>query len=151
MLAGLDLWEGVLRICWGGCEPRPGLSGHPDRSWGGTCRRSRGATGETDLGACSFPFERCHLMVRSMTKRGMPKPFAILIAVLMALYFVPFAALSPANAAGFQYTLEGCRLAGNNTLPNADGKFICTDAEYTTGNLGKSWNELDLVPHRVTV
>jgi hypothetical protein len=90
-------------------------------------------------------------MVRSLTKRGMPKPFAILIAVLMALYFVPFAALSPANAAGFQYTLEGCRLAGNNTLPNADGKFICTDAEYTTGNLGKSWNELDLVPHRVTV
>jgi uncharacterized repeat protein (TIGR01451 family) len=90
-------------------------------------------------------------MVRSMTKRGMPKPFAILIATLMALYFVPFSALNPASATGFQYTLEGCRLAAGNTLPNADGKFICTDAEYTTGNLGKSWNELDLVPHRVTV
>ena len=46
-------------------------------------------------------------MVRSLTKRGMPKPFAILIAALMALYFVPFAAL-PAQAAdvgGFE--IEG--------------------------------------------
>ena len=34
-----------------------------------------------------------------MTKRGMPKPFAILVAVLMALYFVPLNAL-PASAAG---------------------------------------------------
>jgi hypothetical protein len=30
------------------------------------------------------------------------------------------------------------------------GKFVCNDADYTTGNLGKSWNELDLVPHRLT-
>src|SRR4051812_2918406 len=37
-------------------------------------------------------------MVRSMTKRGMPKPFAILIAALLALYFVPLGAL-PASAA----------------------------------------------------
>ena len=37
-------------------------------------------------------------MVRSMTKRGMPKPFAILLAALMALYFVPLGAL-PASAA----------------------------------------------------
>ncbi len=37
-------------------------------------------------------------MVRSMTKRGMPKPFAILIAALLALYFVPFGAM-PAQAA----------------------------------------------------
>ena len=36
-------------------------------------------------------------MVRSLTKRGMPKPFAILIAALMALYFVPLGAL-PASA-----------------------------------------------------
>ena len=38
-------------------------------------------------------------MVRSLTKRGMPKPFAILIAALLALYFVPLGA-SPAAAAG---------------------------------------------------
>ena len=35
-------------------------------------------------------------MVRSMTKRGMPRPFAIIVAMLMALYFVPFSALSSA-------------------------------------------------------
>ena len=33
-------------------------------------------------------------MVRSMTKRGMPKPFAILIAALLVLYFVPLNAMS---------------------------------------------------------
>ena len=38
-------------------------------------------------------------MVRSMTTRGMPKPFAILIAALLALYFVPLGAL-PAQAVG---------------------------------------------------
>ncbi len=37
-------------------------------------------------------------MVRSLSKRGMPKWFAILVASLLALYFVPLNAL-PANAA----------------------------------------------------
>ena len=40
------------RTCWGGCEPRPDVpvtSGVRD-----DVRRSRGATGETDLGAVSF-------------------------------------------------------------------------------------------------
>src|SRR3954452_24279802 len=32
MLAALDLWGEIRAICWGGCEPRPGSSGHPDRS-----------------------------------------------------------------------------------------------------------------------
>jgi fimbrial isopeptide formation D2 family protein/uncharacterized repeat protein (TIGR01451 family) len=45
-------------------------------------------------------------MVRSLTKRGMPKPFAILIAVLMALYFVPLGAL-PANAATTGFEIDG--------------------------------------------
>jgi len=45
--------------------------------------------------------------------------------------------------------LEGCRNTGSITLPIA-GKFVCPDAAYTSGNLGKGWNELDLVPHRVT-
>jgi uncharacterized repeat protein (TIGR01451 family) len=48
------------------------------------------------------------------------------------------------------FTLEGCRLAAGDTLPNTLGKFVCPDADYTTGNLGKLWNELDLVPHRIT-
>ena len=47
------------------------------------------------------------------------------------------------------FTLEGCR-------PNADvsfaanGPFVCPDADYTTGNLGKFWNEGDFVPVPVT-
>src|SRR4051794_11736261 len=38
-------------------------------------------------------------MFRSLTTRRMPKPFAILIAALLVLYFVPFNAL-PAHAVG---------------------------------------------------
>jgi hypothetical protein len=59
------------------------------------------------------------------------------------------------NAAAFtqsnfvSFTLEGCRNDGSITLP-INGKFVCPDAAYTTGNLGKGWNELDLVPHRLT-
>jgi hypothetical protein len=48
------------------------------------------------------------------------------------------------------FTLEGCRNDGSIVLP-ISGKFVCPDAAYTTGNLGKGWNELDLVPHRVTL
>src|SRR5690349_306189 len=49
-----------------------------------------------------------------------------------------------------QFTLEGCKNDGTITLPNGNGDFICDDGDYTTGNLGKGWNELDLVPHRLT-
>ena len=35
-------------------------------------------------------------------------------------------------------------------LPDG-GPFICPDEDYTTGNLGKTWNELDLVPYRITL
>jgi hypothetical protein len=49
------------------------------------------------------------------------------------------------------FTLEGCRNNGTITLPNGSGQFVCPDSAYTTGNLGKGWNELDLVPHRVTL
>lgn len=47
------------------------------------------------------------------------------------------------------FTLEGCRNDGSITF-GLDGPFVCPDADYTTGNLGKGWNELDLVPHRLT-
>lgn len=62
-------------------------------------------------------------------------------------------AVTPAFAADPQqvnFTLEGCRSNGTIALPNVNGDFICPDAAYTTGNLGKSWNELDLVPYRLT-
>ena len=86
-------------------------------------------------------------MVRSMTKRGMPKPFAILIAALLALYFVPLGAL-PASATEPALGLEGCR--GSAAEYPANGPFVCPDDEYTPGNLQKLWNELDLVPFRMT-
>src|SRR5207302_3687486 len=60
------------------------------------------------------------------------------------------------NSSHVSFTLSACRLPDSNhdgipdyTLP-LGGKFVCNDADYTTGNLGKSWNELDLVPHRLT-
>ena len=45
------------------------------------------------------------------------------------------------------FTLEGCKDPSVNLEFTG---FVCADADYTTGNLGKSWNELDLVPHRIT-
>ncbi|PYE54735.1 MSCRAMM family protein [Deinococcus yavapaiensis] len=64
---------------------------------------------------------------------------------------VALADISPAaDPDSVSFTLEGCRNNGTITLPNSGGKFICPDGAYTTGNLGKGWNELDLVPYRVT-
>ena len=54
-------------------------------------------------------------MVRSLAKRGMPKPLAILIAVLMALYVVPLGAL-PAEAA----VVGGFEIDGNQTHESAE-------------------------------
>ena len=97
---------------------------------------------------------------RSLT--AMLATVTLLSALIVAL------PASPANAAdppsGISFTLEGCNLPVNNqtglpqyTLP-LNGKFVCNDQtwsgandDYTTGNLGKSWNELDLVPYRVVV
>jgi len=48
------------------------------------------------------------------------------------------------------FRLQGCDLPVATTLP-ISGKFICPDADYSDGNLGKNWNELDLVPHRILI
>ena len=56
-----------------------------------------------------------------------------------------------ADPVGVSSALTGCRNNGTVVLPNASGQFICSDAAYTPGNLGKSWNELDLVPYRFTL
>jgi hypothetical protein len=60
------------------------------------------------------------------------------------------AAAALADPSGVSFTLEGCRNDGSIALPNGNGDFICDDSVYTTGNLGKGWNELDLVPFRLT-
>ena len=86
-----------------------------------------------------------------------------LLLFLLAAFGV-FAALAIGSGAAatftssnhVSFTLSACRLPDANhdgipdyTLP-LGGKFVCNDADYTSGNLGKSWNELDLVPHRLT-
>ena len=89
---------------------------------------------------------------------------ARLVGLTVVAMVATFAPLSPVVTSGASaapassgpgYTLEGCQQdgphAGHLTLPNGDGKFICPDNAYTTGNLSKGWNELDLVPHRVTL
>jgi hypothetical protein len=58
------------------------------------------------------------------------------------------AAFATADPDSVAFTLEGCRNDGSITFPVL-GPFICPDSAYTTGNLGKGWNELDLVPHRL--
>jgi len=48
------------------------------------------------------------------------------------------------------FTLEGCRDQTGYNPDAMPADLVCDDAGYTTGNLGKLWNELDLVPHRIT-
>jgi uncharacterized repeat protein (TIGR01451 family) len=58
------------------------------------------------------------------------------------------AATDPAHVSE---TLEGCRgSVSSGSYVVGGAAFICSDGEYTTGNLGKGWAELDLVPHRLT-
>jgi hypothetical protein len=72
------------------------------------------------------------------------------LAAIAASLLALLALASPALATDpdhVNFTLEGCRLPVGATLPS---NIICDDSQYTTGNLGKSWNELDLVPYRLT-
>lgn len=45
-------------------------------------------------------------------------------------------------------SLQGCKNTGQ--IPLYLSNYICDDSVYTPGNLGKGWNELDLVPYRVS-
>lgn len=71
---------------------------------------------------------------------------ALLFAMLAASAGTAFGFTAPVKIGE---TLQGCRNNGTITFP-ISGPFICPDAAYTTGNLGKGWNELDLVPFRLT-
>lgn len=86
-------------------------------------------------------------MNRSMARVAVTALFAAVLPMLPAV-------AGTANAGTtLGYTLEGCR---NDGPPDpapypAAGPYICADAAYTTGNLGKGWAELDLVPHRISL
>lgn len=73
-----------------------------------------------------------------------------LAGLLLTMLVGAIVSAAPGDPDGVSFTLEGCRNDGTITLPNGAGKFICPDSAYTTGNLGKGWNELDLVPFRLT-
>ena len=101
-------------------------------------------------------------MNQRQTVRGAPTPgrtlLFLLLAALATLAVIggsASAAPSPggdevAAAVAFvpsehvSLTLEGCRNDGTIILPIAGSSSA--PIPYTTGNLGKGWNELDLVP-----
>src|SRR5690348_3759539 len=87
--------------------------------------------------------------------RGRSRALIAIAGVVGALLPAVLVAVAPsANAAipsGIGFTQEGCNNPGGLVLPNSSGDFICPTADYTTGNLGKNWSELDLVPLRVIV
>jgi hypothetical protein len=92
--------------------------------------------------------------VPARTRRVRRLLFVTLGLAFLAPWPVPPALAT--NPDSVKFTLEGCRNDGTITLPTSGGKFICPDppplggpdSTYTAGNLGKSWNELDLVPYR---
>ena len=83
------------------------------------------------------------------------------VALLFSFGAVTATAPPPVSAAASDttlnvtYTLEGCNLDHGGTFNN-DGTVTCSpetgnQSAYTTGNLGKSWAELDLVPLQFTL
>ena len=77
--------------------------------------------------------------------------YVICLALLGALALVvtaPMARAALPVQVGF--SLEGCDRPAGLTLPRPDGEFICPDAEYSGGNQGSNWSELDLVSIRLT-
>jgi hypothetical protein len=95
-----------------------------------------------------FLDDRLTLLRLQMQRNGVQ---AILLTALVFTGGLGTASAQFTQSAFVSFTLEGCRNDGNPliVLP-INGQFICPDAAYTTGNLGKGWNELDLVPHRLT-
>jgi uncharacterized repeat protein (TIGR01451 family) len=73
-----------------------------------------------------------------------------LLPFAQSTFLGPLGQAAQVSAAGdpsaVNFTLEGCR---NPSVDLETNNFVCADGDYTTGNLGKTWNELDLVPHRL--
>src|SRR5512136_1248478 len=89
-------------------------------------------------------------MEREEISMNTVKRITWLFAAVLVLAIAVQSAFAFTQSNFISFTLEGCRNDGTITLPNGSGQFICPDSAYTTGNLGKGWNELDLVPHRLT-
>jgi hypothetical protein len=74
----------------------------------------------------------------------------LVVALAPAVWLATAEEAAATTPDGVSFTLEGCRNDGTITLPDGGGTYICPDGAYTSGNLGKGWNELDLVPYRLT-
>ena len=86
---------------------------------------------------------RARTVIRRERGRGVPAlGVLIMILGLLALAGGPGAvrdagaqvAIQPDHVA---FALEGCRNNGGITLPNGSGDFICPDAAYVSGYVGK--------------
>lgn len=73
---------------------------------------------------------------------------ALVLSVIPAAFVASAQAYTPPGNK-IQLTFEGCRYYQGLVFPE-NGELMCPDTEYTSGNLGKGWNELDLVPFRLT-
>lgn len=86
-------------------------------------------------------------MSKGKRKTSVVAMMAVLASLLLPILATPASAAAPVRVTD---KLEGCKpnpASSYQTVPNV----ICTvNSNYTTGNLGKSWNELDLVPYRYT-
>jgi hypothetical protein len=92
-----------------------------------------------------------HFRTSSRRRKSLIAIASVVGGLLPAVLFAAAAPTANATAPSqVSFNLLGCRNDGTITLPNGSGKFICDDAAYTQGNLGKGWNELDLVPLRMT-
>ncbi|TCK08771.1 MSCRAMM family protein [Marinobacterium mangrovicola] len=77
------------------------------------------------------------------------RKLSLLPSLLFALLMAVAMQASATYPVQITFTLEGCRLETGAIYDQST--YTCTDEGYTTGNLGKQWNELDYVPHRVTL
>jgi len=84
-------------------------------------------------------------------RNGTIRTSVFAVAAVIAAMLPVVLTATPASAATLNvtYTLEGCNLDHGGTINTVT--HICSDSAYTTGNLGKSWAELDKVPMRVTL
>src|SRR5204863_10166547 len=95
----------------------------------------------------------------SYTTRLPRRRYFAMISFALPIIAITAGAASAADPPnGTQFTLSGCRNTGQNPLylnpstTNVDtDPLYCDPSVYTTGNLQKSWGELDLVPYRLTV
>lgn len=77
------------------------------------------------------------------------KTSVVAMMAVLASLLLPVLAAAPAGATtpiNVSFDNQGCKLPATYSLTPQPH---CADADYHSGNLGKGWNELDLVPFRL--